>query len=198
MLDPIGNVNGLTKPDQRLLLPAVLLLLAAVPWKRARTRGTVAVAGVVAVTLALHGVALLSSNAPLRRAFDAIDTTIPADAAVATLAVPADGGCGPQLGPSIGIASLKWFDVYRMLAHHEVRADLQETSGVALRFDPLGGPGLTTLTTGASAARPAVDATHATYVEVFACPADLARVTSALAPRYASVVSGDGFAVFRS
>jgi hypothetical protein len=137
-------------------------------------------------------------NAQLQRAFDAIDATVPGNAAVATLAVPADGGCGPQLGPSIGIASLKWFDVYRMLAHHELRADLQETSGVALLFDPARGQGLTALTTAASAAPSAVDAKRAAYVEVFACPVDLARVTTSLAAGYAPVVSGDGFTIFRS
>src|SRR6185312_4310677 len=44
VLDPIGNVNSLTKPDQRLLFPAVLLLLAALPWRQLRPRtGAVAV-----------------------------------------------------------------------------------------------------------------------------------------------------------
>ncbi len=198
VLDPIGNVNSLTKPDQRLLLPAILLALAVLPWKPARVGSTAAVAGVVAVTLTLHGIALASAEAPLRRAFDAIDTTIPDNVAVAALAVPADGGCGPQLGPSIGIPSLKWFDVYRMLEHGEVRADLQETSGVVLRFDPTSGPGLTALSAAASQARTAIDATPATYVEVFACPADLLRVTDALAPRFAPVVSGEGFVILRA
>jgi hypothetical protein len=197
LLDPLGNVNSLTKPDQRLLFPAILLLLAALPWERAGIRSTAAVAGVVAATLTLHAIALVALDAPLQRAYDAMDATIPANAAVATLAVPADGGCGPQLGPSIGVPSLKWFDVYRMLAHHEVRADLQETSGVTMRFDPTGGPGLAALSAGASAARAAIEATSATYVEVFACPADLVGVAGALAPAYAQVVSGEGFAIFR-
>lgn len=135
VLDPISNVNDLTKLDQRLLLPAILLLLAALPWKRARIRSTVAVAGVVATTLTLHGVTLVSLDAPLQRAFDAIDATIPDNAAVATLAVPADGGCGPQPGPSIGIPSLKWFDVYRMLAHHEVRPSGDLRGRAAVRPD---------------------------------------------------------------
>ena len=43
----------------------------------------------------------------------------------------------------------------------------------------------------------ALDATSATYVEVFACPADLARVTDALAPRYAQLEVGEGFATSR-
>jgi hypothetical protein len=202
VLDPVGNVNSLTKPDQRLLLPAILLLLAAMRWKPARTGNVVAVAGVVSVSLLLHGLALVSLNAPLQRVSDAIDATVPDDVAVATLAVPADGGCGRQVGPSIGIPSLKWFDVNRMLARDEVRADLQETSGVALRFDPTRGPGMTPLSTAASAARAAIDATPATYVEVFACAADLAYVAGTLTskdmtPQYTQLVSGDGFAVFR-
>jgi hypothetical protein len=197
VLDPVDNVNSLTKPDQRLLLPAILLLLAAVPWKRARLWSVVAVAGVVSVSLALHGLVLVSLDAPLQRVFDGIDSTVPDNVAVATLAVPSDGGCGPQAGPSIGIPSLKWFDVYRMLGRHEVRADLQETSGVALRFDPTSGPGLTPLSSAASAARATVDATPAAYVEVFACPVDLGRVTSTLVPQYALLVSGDGFAIFQ-
>jgi hypothetical protein len=69
---------------------------------------------------------------------------------------------------------------------------------VARRFDPARGPMLTALTAAASAARVAVDARRVTYVEVFACPADLARVTSVLTPRYAPVESGDGFTIFRS
>jgi hypothetical protein len=197
LLDPLGNVNSLTKPDQRLLFPAILVLLAAAPWKRTGLRGAVAVTGVVAATLTLHGIALVSLNAPLQQAYDAMDAAIPDNAAVATLAVPADGGCGPQRGPSIGIPSLKWFDVYRMVAHHEVRADLQETSAVALRYDPTTSAGLTALSTGVSEARPAIEATSATYVEVFACPADLVEVAGALAPRYAPVASGEGFAIFR-
>jgi hypothetical protein len=84
-----------------------------------------------------------------------------------------------------------------MLDHHEVRADLQETSGVTMRFDPTSGPGLTALSASVSEARAAIEATSSTYVEVFACPADLVGVTGALAPRYAPVVSGQGFAIFR-
>ncbi len=54
-----------------------------------------------------------------------------------------------------------------------------------------------TAATAASDAPAALDATSATYVEVFACPADLARVTDALAPRYAQLEVGEGFATFR-
>jgi hypothetical protein len=198
VLDPIGNLNSLTKPDQRLLFPAVLLLLACLPWRPLRLPAGGAVVGVMLVALGLHGIALVSLDAPLQRAFDAIDTAVPADAAVTTVAVPADGGCRPGLGPSIGIPALKWFDVVRMTAWHQVRADLQETSAVVLRFDPRSEPGLTTLSVAAPAAAEAVRATApAAYVEVFGCPADVSTVGGTLAPEYRPVVSGDGYAVLR-
>jgi hypothetical protein len=197
VLDPIGNVNSLTKPDQRLLFPAILLLLAALPWRPLRPRTAAAATGVVLATLLLHGVAWISLDAPLQRAYTALDAAVPVGAAVTTVAVPAEGGCAPEPMPSIGIPALKWFDVHRMLAHHQVRADLQETSAVVLRFDPRAEPGLTTLSTAAHAAPGAVSAAPASFVEVFACPADVASVVGGLAPHYATVAAGEGYAVLR-
>jgi hypothetical protein len=197
LLDPVGNVNSLTKPDQRLLFPALLLVLAALPWKALRPSTAAVGLGLVAAGLVLHGVAFVSMDAPLQQAYAAIDDAIPDDAAVATVAIPADGGCRAGAGPSIGIPALKWFDVHRMLDRDEVRADLQETSGIALRFEPVGSPGLTTLSTAATAAGAALDGTQATYVEVFGCPADLARVRKTLAGRYTEIRSVEGLAVLR-
>ena len=190
VIDPIGNVNSLTKPDQRLLFPAVLLLLAALPWRPLRPRVGTAVVGVVLATLALHGVAWRTGDAPLQRAFAAINTAVPATAAVTTLALPADGGCDPGL-PSIGIPALKWFDVARMLPLGQRRAALQETSVVVRRPDL--DPGLIASTPAASAADAATP-----VVEVFGCAADVATATRVLGPRYTTVVSGDGYAVLRA
>ncbi len=196
VLDPLGNVNSLTKPDQRLLFPAVLLLLAALPWRPVRWRPAAVVGAVVLATLVLHGVAWVSLDAPLQRALDTLRATVPPDARVATLAVAADGGCGPGPGPSIGIPALKWFDVERTLPLHQLRAELQETSAVALRFDPSTGPRLATFSTAVSTAAATIGAsTPNEYVEVFACAADVAAVSRALAPQYQPVVVGDGYAV---
>jgi hypothetical protein len=198
VLNPVGNLNSLTKPDQRLLFPAILLLLAALPWRPIRPRAGAAVGALVLATLALHGVAWVSLDAPLQRAADALRSTVPPNATVATVAIPADGGCGAGLGPSIGIPALKWFDVLRMLPLHQVRAELQETSMVALRFDPDTGPRLATFSTSAAAAADTIrtSAPNA-YVEVFACTADAAFVSRALAPLYQPVAVGDGYAVLR-
>ena len=190
VIDPIGNVNSLTKPDQRLLFPAVLLLLAALPWRPLRPQVGAAVVGVVLATLALHGVAWRSADPSLQRAFAAINNAVPATAAVTTLALPADGGCAPGL-PSIGIPALKWFDVARMLPLGQRRAALQETSVVVRRPDL--NPGLVASTPAASAAEAATP-----VVEVFGCATDVATATRVLGPRYTTVVSGDGYAVLRA
>ena len=69
LLDPVGNVNSLTKPDQRLLFPALLLVLAALPWKALRPSTAAAGVGLVAAGLVLHGVAFVSMDAPLQQAY---------------------------------------------------------------------------------------------------------------------------------
>jgi hypothetical protein len=190
VLDPIGNVNSLTKPDQRLLFPAVLLLLAALPWRQLRPRTGAVAVGVVLATLALHGVAWSSTNTSLQRAFAAINAAVPTRAAVTTLAIPADGGCHPE-PPSIGIPALRWFDIARMLPNGQRRATLQETSGVVRRPD---------LNPGLMASTPAASAATATtpIVEVFGCAADVRTAVRTLGPRYTVVASGDGYAVLQA
>jgi hypothetical protein len=198
VLDPVGNLDALTKPDQRLLFPAVLLVAAALPARVRTRRSTAAAAGVVAASLALHALAWTSLDAPLGAVSDALDRTVPAGVAVTTVAVPPAGGCAPGAGPTIGIPALKWFDVGRQLRLGQLRADLQETSAVALRFDPRTGPTLRTLTPSAVQAADAVRAAGpADYVEVFACPPDQARVTRDLAASYRTLTAGPGYAILR-
>jgi hypothetical protein len=196
VLDPVNNVNSLTKPDQRLLFPALLLVLAALPWRPARVRNTLVVLGVVVATLVAHGVVWVSLNGPLARVVDAI-SIVPGGASVTTIAVPGDGGCRPGLGPSIGIPSLKWFDVTRKLRLHDLRAELQETSIVRMGFDPRTEPGLRALTLSAADAVASLEGGATEYVEVFGCPADLTAVGRGVAARYMAVANGDGYLVLR-
>ena len=65
VLDPVGNVNSLTKPDQRLLFPAILIVLAVLPWKPVCPVAAFACVGIVAAALAQHAVALVSVDGPL-------------------------------------------------------------------------------------------------------------------------------------
>jgi hypothetical protein len=69
---------------------------------------------------------------------------------------------------------------------------------VALRFDPDTGPRLATFSTSASTAAATISASApSAYVEVFACAADVASVSQALAPLYRPVTVGNGYAVLR-
>jgi len=194
VVDPISNVNSLTKPDQRLLFPALLLGLAALPWWPARGRNTATVLGVVTATLVAHGVTWVSLDVPLTRVADAI-SAVPGGASVTTIAIPGDGGCRPSTGPSIGIPSLKWFDVGRKLALHDLCAELQETSVVRMRFDPRSEPGLRALTLSAADSVASLGAGATEYAEVFGCPADLAAVDRGVASRYRVVADGEGYLV---
>jgi hypothetical protein len=197
VLDPIGNVNSLTKPDQRLLFPAVLLLIAALPWRRLTPgRRLAVVTGVVAVA-ALHLVQLLSVQPGLQELATAARPLVPPDARVATVAVSVNGGCAPTVGPTIGLPALRWADVDRLLTAGQVRADLQETSGIVLR--PGQPPaGLAALTSApATIARTVAAAGSPPWVEVFACPAELLHVPDQLRGQYRPVASGDAFVILQ-
>jgi hypothetical protein len=196
-LDPVGNIDSLTKPDQRLLFPAVLLLLAALPWRQLEPRQAGITTSVTLTAILLHLATLVSIQPPLQRLTDALGP-IPPDAEVATLALPADGGCSPQLGPTIGITALKWVDVERRLRLGAPRVNLQETSVVRLRFDPTQHAGLTALTPAPAQATAAVHTgPPAAWVEVIGCDPDVARVTAGLGPDWQPVSTGQGFSVLR-
>lgn len=195
VLDPIGNVNSLTKPDQRLLFPAVLLLLAALPWRRATTGRSAAVVAAVLTVAGLHLVQLLTVQSDLRELTRAAQRVVPPAAQVATVAVSVDGGCGPTIGPTIGLPALKWVDVDRLLASDQVRADLQETSGIVLR-PGVPAAGLTPSTAAPHRVGDAVArAGSPRYVEVVACSADLLEVPDELAGRYRTVAAGETYVI---
>jgi hypothetical protein len=199
VVSPVSDINTLVMPDQRFLFPAILLVLAGLPWKAASPRRGALVAVGVLLVLGLHLVELVSVQPQLRQAADAT-RLIPAGSPVTTVAIPAAGGCGAGPGPTIGVPSLRWFDVHRLLANGDLRAGLQETSGIQLRFDPVRAPGLTVLVVPAADAGQAVTATAdpPPWIEIFACPRDLATARNVLGPAYRTVADGDRFAILRS
>lgn len=199
VVSPVSDINSLVRPDQRFLLPAILLVVACLPWKVATPRRTVAVTAGVLVVLGLHLVELLSVQDGLRQPADTLARLIPSGSSVTTIAVPARGGCGAGPGPTIGVPALKWFDVHRLLAADDLRAGLQETSAVRLRFDPVREPGLTQLVVPADQAGQAVTttATPPEWIEIFACPVDLAMARRIVGPAYRTGVDGDRFAILR-
>ncbi|MCE3554213.1 hypothetical protein LWC33_22515 [Pseudonocardia sp. RS11V-5] len=195
VLDPVGNVNSLTKPDQRLVFPAVLMLLAALRWKRATAGRRGVVVAAVVLLAGLHLVQLLAVQSDLRDLTSAARRVVPPTARVATDAVSVDGGCGSTVGPTIGLPALKWVDVDRLLASGQLRADLQETSGIALR-PGLPPAGLTPLNSAPDRIGAAIAAAGSPpYVEVFACPTDLRGVPDQLGDGYGVAAAGSNYLI---
>jgi hypothetical protein len=197
LLVPLAEVNELIKPDERFVLPAALLALAALPHRPLRPRTAVAVAVLVVAALGLHVVEYRAA-APRIGQIDAMaDAAIPAGSRVLELAVPSHAGCTPAFGPSVGVPTLKWFGVDHLLETGGTLVALDETSIVHARPDA-GPPQLTALTpaTPAEAVAAALSADPAyPSVLVVGCPADVDGVVDGLAPTYGTAARAPASAV---
>jgi hypothetical protein len=194
---PIAEVNELIKPDERFVLPAVLLTLAALPWRPLRPPSAVAVAGLVAAVVGLHAVEYSAVARRIAEVDAATDAFVPAGSRVLQLAVASRDGCAPQPGVTIGVPTLKWFGVDHVLETGGAVVALDETSIVHVRPDA-GPPALTALTpTSAAEATNMVRTASppASSVLLVACADDLDTATRALVATYAPVARGDGFAL---
>jgi hypothetical protein len=195
LISPLSNVDDLTKPDQRLLFPAVLLLLAGVRWKPSASRQNAAVATAVLAVLGLHLAELQSVQPPLQRLAQAGWEAIPAGTSVTTVAVPANGGCTSDPSrrsaspPSSGSTSNACY------APGSCGPICRRPPRSACGSTPRAQPGLTALTSSASQAAGAIaNATTAppAYIEVVACPPDLDTIEKQLAGHYHRVGMGAG------
>jgi hypothetical protein len=192
---PVGELNDLIKPDERFVLPAVVLALAALPYRAlSPTSGTVAV-GLVAAVVGLHSVEY-ARVAPQISAVDAAtDAFVPAGAPVLQLTLPSHSGCAPAPGLTVGVPALKWFGVDRVIETGAVVVGLDETSIVHAR-PGAGRADLTALApttrAEATAAALAAAAQHP-YVLLIACADDREAVAHDLTPAYAPVARGEGF-----
>lgn len=205
---------SLNRPDERFTLPALLVTLAALPW-RPYTRWTGA-AGAVLV-LGVLGYHLLEYRkvSDLSAAIEASNAAlVPTDARLLALSVHGSettgGSCAPAYtGVSVGAPTLKWFDQVRLAGRPGVRTDLLDTALVYPRFpNPLTYANvgdeprdlgvlkvsLEDLDSGPLGARVA---RQYDYVEAFGCPRDLARALGALAPEYTELTHGEGFVLLR-
>jgi hypothetical protein len=198
LLLPIAELNELIKPDERFVLPAVLLALAALPWRPLRPSSATAVVGLVAAVIGLHAVEFTAVADRVNPLDTATDAFVPAGSRVLELAVASRHGCTPASGVTIGVPTLKWFGVDHVLETGGAAVvALDETSIVHARADA-GPPALTTLTptSAAEATDLAVTAAPDTgSVLLVACADDLDAVTHGVASVYAPVARGDGFAL---
>ena len=204
VLLPFAQVSDLIRPDERLLLPAVLLTLAACRYRAFRLgRGLLAV-GCVVLILSLHIVEFQRAGKAMEDIDTATTAAIPRRASVLALTVyewEVGGACRRDpVGWSLGAPTLKWFALDRLAETRRQRTNLMETSLVIPRFDPAteGADLFVTQMTPEEVQAAALGARYATsyaYVEVFGCPADLSTAQHAFAPQYGPVTSGSYFAV---
>ncbi|MDN5918039.1 MAG: hypothetical protein L0I76_23580 [Pseudonocardia sp.] len=199
LLLPISMLDELIKPDERFVLPALLLAAAALPYRRRASAppARALAAGLVAVVLGLHAVEYADVGRRIARVDAATDATIPAGAPLLHLTVPSRYGCAPATGVTVGVPVLKWFGVDHALETGQARINLDETSLVHTRAP--GPPSLDVLA-------PAVADVPASvlpvaplypYLQVVACPADLDRVGAGLASTYRPVAGGPGYVIYQ-
>ena len=193
LLLPISTVNDLIKPDERFVAPALLLAAAALPYRPGRLRVTVLGPALAAAVVALHLVEYVDVGQRIARVDAATDAAVPATTDVLDLTVPSRYGCDPTAGPVTGVPVLKWFAVDHALEGGPARVNVEETSLVHARGSTP--PDATVLTLDVPEVATAVLPASAPYVEVVACPADLAAIRQVLAPRYRSIADGDTYAI---
>jgi hypothetical protein len=192
---PVDELNDLIKPDERFVLPAVVLALAALPYRTLRPATGTVVVGLVAAVVGLHAIEY-AEVAPQIAAVDAAtDAFVPIGAPVLQLTVPSHRGCAPAPGLSIGVPALKWFGVDRVIETGAAVVRLDETSIVHAR-PGTGQPDLTALAPPTRAEATAVALTTVPqhpYVLLVACADDLEALEQDLAPAYAPAAHGVGF-----
>jgi hypothetical protein len=204
VLMPIYQISDLIRPDERLILPAILFALAACRYRPFDARRALLVVSAMVLLLGLHGVEYQRAGAAMEAIDDATTAVLPRRASVLALTVyewEAGGACQREpLSWSLGAPTLKWFALDRLAETRRQRTNLMETSLVIPRFDPTADGAdllveqMTAEEVRAAPLGPRYAATYP-YVEVFGCPADLQTAQQAFAPQYAPVTTGAYFTV---
>ena len=200
---PFANFSDLNRPDERLVLPALLIGLSALPLKGFSVRRGAPLALVVATIFAFHFASDTHASRLAVRISDAAAAAVPVDATVLTLTInegALHGGCTGNAGPSTGPMTLLWLDL-RRLDHAPLRkVDLLETSLVRVRPTEPAGPQLAVLPAWGDLVRsqpdlPAQLAQQYPWVEVFGCQEAVDEVTARFAGSYQRIAAGDNFAI---
>jgi hypothetical protein len=194
---PISMVNDLIKPDERFVVPALLLAVAALPYRAFRPAAA-GVAGLLVITvLGLHVAEYVDVGHRIGRVDAATDATVPAGAPLLYLTIPSRYGCAASPGLSVGVPVLKWFGVDYAIETGQARINVEETSIV--RADGPTAGGMTVMAPTLSEVPGAVlpSAADYPYVQAIACPSDLAGIRQALAPTYQPIAQGDGYTILR-
>jgi hypothetical protein len=203
LLMPIYQFSDLIRPDERLILPALLFALAACRYRPFSTGQGLLAAGLVVLLLGGHIVEYQRAGSAMETIDDATTAVIPRRASVLALTVyewEAGGACRHDpVGWSLGAPTLKWFALDRLAETRRQRTNLMETSLVLPRFDATteGADLLVEQMTPEEIRAAPLGTRYAAYpyVEVFGCPADLQTAQQAFAPQYTPVTQGTYYAV---
>jgi hypothetical protein len=200
---PFANFGELIRPDERFVLPALLIGAAGLPWKEFALHRGAGLAVVIVLILGQHLVEDVHASRLSLHISDATAAVVPPDATVLSLTIhegPTHGGCTGGAGPSIGAPTLRWLDLRRLVRTPTRRADLLDTSLVRAKDVDPAKPRLVVQTSSVDGiqSQPGLGAQYQQlypYIEVFGCQHAVDVVSSLLAGAYRPVVAGDNFAV---
>lgn len=198
LLLPISMVHDLIKPDERYVLPALLLAVAALPYRRTSGRGLrralPAAAGALGlVVIGVHTVEYVAAGHRIAAQDHAVDAAIPPGRPMLSLSIASRYGCGPAAGPSVGVPTLKWFGVDEPMENGHGRVNVDETSLVHSTSAAPPTVRVLTPSTAELAATVAPLTGQYPFVMVAACPSDLNIAARDLAPAYHPISEGIGF-----
>jgi hypothetical protein len=203
---PWQVVGGMYNPDERILLPALLLAAAALPIMGLTPRRGLVAVGVVAAGLAVHALQFDRAGRELWRINAATGRAIPAGSRVLSISLfhnDLRSTCNPEPGFTIGDEVLRWFGVVRMLESGGTRLNLMETSFVRKEFSGTTPHDLWAMSlrapevAGMLRASPGLSRSYP-IVELLGCDAEIRAAAAGLGPDYVPVTSGPWFAVLRA
>jgi hypothetical protein len=202
---PISEFSGDIRPDERFVLPAVLLGLASLRFKPLTVGRGAAMTAVVLLILSYHLVEYRSAGNALREIQQSTAAVLPPDAAVLSLTVNGGAIHAPCAASadlfSVGAPTLKWFGLERLLgAGAAAGANVMPTSLVHAKIGAQPVPNLTVVEMSPGQIRAAGPlglevAGLYPYIEVFGCPQDLDTARAAFTPQYGTVAGGRYYTV---
>lgn len=191
--------------NERLALPAALLIAAALGYRALDAPRLALAGGFGLAVLGYHAVEYRTASDYLHEINRTALATIPAGAPTLSIGVrrpPFEAACGPPESPnSLGLLPAQHAGLYRLIATGRLRANVFGTGLLRARFPP--GEPLDLSTTQvhpAWAADPAFGRDYAreyAFVQLLGCPADIAAVRQALARDYEPVAATHGLDILR-
>jgi hypothetical protein len=202
---PISEFSGDIRPDERFVLPAVLLGLASLRFKPLTVGRGAAMSAVVLLILGYHLVEYRSAGTALSEIKQSTAAVLPPGAAVLSLTVNSGATHAPCAAGadvfSVGAPTLKWFGLERLLGSGAaLSANVMPTSLVHAKIGAQAVPNLTVVEMSPGQIRAAGPLGLEMvglypYIEVFGCPQDLDTARAAFTPQYETVAAGRYYAV---